>query len=138
MAYRPDFYTEVNIVGYTGDLRNYPTVYFISDSGEYGHITQDHSQRDNIGRERVSNSDHYVMSNAPLFPTGNRTKVHQLQEVERDANRHITMRHTSRNEFTTVYRHPAHDPDRAILATAIINHPNLKERYQPTPSCIIF
>jgi hypothetical protein len=51
-AYRPDFYTPENIIGYTGKLHESPTVYF-QDGPEYGHITQQHDVADNIGRQLV-------------------------------------------------------------------------------------
>ncbi len=52
MAYRADFYSPENIIGFTGSLHNNPTVYFQTDT-EFGHITQSHDIRFNIGREPV-------------------------------------------------------------------------------------
>ena len=70
---RDDFYRRENIIGYTGDLRNSPTVYFLSVpwrgfgtyyNCEYGHITQDYPDNpDNVGRERVCRAETYTIQN---------------------------------------------------------------------------
>lgn len=51
-SYRDDFYIPENIIGYTGDLNDNPTVYFKSGP-EFGRITQYHRHEDNIGRNEV-------------------------------------------------------------------------------------
>jgi len=61
--YRPDFYIQENIIGYTGDRDRDPTVYFLDApfqgvnkwhfNVEYGRITQCYPDTKNIGRERV-------------------------------------------------------------------------------------
>ncbi len=75
--YRPD-----NIIGYSGDLNNNPTVYFVTESRDEngaiktkqvgdvsqilflnGHITQAHGQANNIGRELVTESYSYSIMN---------------------------------------------------------------------------
>ena len=65
MAYRADFYRPENIIGYTGAIDLRPTVYFLtgppSGPNEYGHITQFHTLRSNLGRERVRKSSRYEM-----------------------------------------------------------------------------
>ena len=66
--YGTDFYVPENIVAYTGDLKNNPTVYFIEygDNGEktYGHITQDHKyDKFNIGREKIESDPSYELTN---------------------------------------------------------------------------
>ena len=52
MGYRDDFFIASNIVGYTGDLQDNPTVYFETDE-EQAHITQAHKKADNVGRGAV-------------------------------------------------------------------------------------
>ncbi len=66
--YQDDLYCKDNIVAYTGDLKNNPTVYFKKDHGDgnvtYGHITQTHKyDKMNIGREEVATSDTYQLVN---------------------------------------------------------------------------
>lgn len=51
-GYRPDLYCPMNIIGYTGSIHNNPTVYFLNAT-YYGHITQDHDEKWNIGRQGV-------------------------------------------------------------------------------------
>ena len=54
MGYRDDFYAVWNIIGYTGALHDFPTVYFVSpDLGLGGHITQRHPDSNNVGRQEV-------------------------------------------------------------------------------------
>lgn len=43
------FYNFDNFIGYTGDLQNYPTLYFVSEA-YYGRITTAHPHADNVGR----------------------------------------------------------------------------------------
>jgi len=62
MGYRGDFYVPQNIIGYTGDLNNNPTVYFKSGYS-YGHITQSHDLRQNVGREEVLVAQDYRIFN---------------------------------------------------------------------------
>ena len=62
MGYRDDFYNAENIIGYTGDIDDGPTVYFLRDLGAYklyGRITQKHDHPKNIGREEVRQADTY-------------------------------------------------------------------------------
>jgi hypothetical protein len=54
MSYRDDLYCAENLIGYTGTLNDFPTVYFHKPStGEFGHITQRHPIVENVGREVV-------------------------------------------------------------------------------------
>jgi len=48
MGYRDDFYRTANIIGYSGQIDSFPSVYFQSSS-EYGHITQMHFYPQNDG-----------------------------------------------------------------------------------------
>ena len=82
MGYCDYLYKKENIIGYTGELDNNPTVYFMSESRDVngnlktqtvrgvaqilflnGHITQAHREQSNIGRERVKESYSYSIMN---------------------------------------------------------------------------
>lgn len=54
MSYRDDLYCAEYLIGYTGALNAFPTVYFYKPStAEFGHITQQHPIPENEGREAV-------------------------------------------------------------------------------------
>ncbi len=67
MAYYDELYHCDNIIGYTGQLHDSPTVYFLSEElGLAGHITQKHFMDDNIGREDPCTiNDGYSSGNEP-------------------------------------------------------------------------
>ncbi len=103
MGYMDRLYRSENIIGYTGDLQNNPTVYFFSPSSDVngqpktklvgqnnqilflnGHITQAHDIANNVGREKVVESWSYSIMNAgPEHDTSGLIKTGQkaLQEV---------------------------------------------------------
>ena len=85
--YAPEFYSDANVIGYTGNLLgvgvNRPTIYYFLSNysasslfdkigtcighmgkGEYGHITQVHGIRNNIGREKVDFNFYMIMNHA--------------------------------------------------------------------------
>ena len=62
MGYRDDFYTVDNVIGYSGTLTDFPSVYFQSES-EFGHITQKHGDSQNVGRGHVESSEGYSIGN---------------------------------------------------------------------------
>jgi hypothetical protein len=62
MSYRGDLYTPENIIGYTGNINNNPTVYF-QKGYAYGHITQAHGLGHNVGREEVRQAVDYDIRN---------------------------------------------------------------------------
>ena len=62
MAYRDDFYHADNIIGYSGTLHEFPTIYFLT-AKEYGHITQEHGYGQNVGRQEVRNAAGYTIGN---------------------------------------------------------------------------
>jgi len=68
MAYRDDFYCAENILGYSGSLHEFPTVYFLT-SKEYGHITQEHGYGQNVGRQQVEDAAGYTIGNEPVNGT---------------------------------------------------------------------
>lgn len=86
MPYEAGFYIAKNIVGYTGDLKNNPTVYFHNrKTNQFGRITQDHDHADNIGRARVRIAADYSLRN-------NRSGT--AEEFYNGS-----VKHTSRNKF---------------------------------------
>src|SRR5210317_838788 len=62
MGYRDDFYVAENLIGYTGDLHSFPTVYF-KKGDEFGHITQKHDSGTNVGRGSVRKDSTYTIGN---------------------------------------------------------------------------
>lgn len=62
MSFRGDFYIPQNIIGYTGNINNNPTVYFLNGTS-FGHITQAHDIRQNVGREEVYQAQDYEIRN---------------------------------------------------------------------------
>lgn len=97
MSYRNDFYTKENIIGYTGDLRKNPTVYFLEVDAHdhnlksFGRITQFHEMPERIGREFVFQSKNYHYGNDLIFG--------EPKLVERICDHPI---HMSRNKFIPV------------------------------------
>ena len=82
MGYYDQLYRRDNIIGYSGQLNNNPTVYFMTESRDEkgslktktvggvaqilflnGHITQHHNDASNIGREKVKESYSYSIMN---------------------------------------------------------------------------
>lgn len=115
MAYRNDLYNVRNIIGYTGDLRYLPTVYF-QRGHEYGHITQHHMLPFNVGREEVSFHLKYRITN---YYRGGR-----IHAIEWEGNEEI---HTSRNPFIT--RERFGHGDLLTLSAAMYRCPDLKLCY---------
>lgn len=67
MAYRNDFYTDKNIIGYTGNLvsPSEVTIYFFEPiQRAFGRITQHHASLRNIGRTVVSIDRDYLIFNS--------------------------------------------------------------------------
>lgn len=115
MAYRNDLYNMRNIIGYTGDLAYFPTVYF-RRGNEYGHITQHHMLPYNVGREEVAFHLQYHIGN---YYRGGRIKA-----IEWEGMNNI---HTSRNPFIT--RDNFRPGDLLTLAAALYRFPDVKMRY---------
>lgn len=110
MAYRGDFYIPQYIIGYTGNINTNPTVYFQNGTG-YGHITQHHDIRQNIGREEVRHAQDYRIFN----------NVHGRSE-EWAGGRCF---HESRNRFTGVA--DLRFVSKLKLSLAIANHKEKKQ-----------
>ncbi len=127
MAYCDNLYNIGNIIGYTGQLHDFPTVYFKCDQQDIvGHITQRHEYPQNIGRQEPM----------PLggIPYSIRNVVNSKGELVAKEYYGNYAFHTSRGTFTalgTAIR-PGQGPmlDMAvvnILAQAIRNNPNEKQ-----------
>lgn len=109
MSYRGDFYIPENIIGYTGNINNNPTVYF-QNGTSFGHITQAHDLAPNVGREEVRQAQDYEIRN-----------IHGRAQ-EWAGGRCI---HPSRNRFISVAAlTSAH---KFLLSTAISNYTEKKQ-----------
>ncbi|WP_018690715.1 hypothetical protein [Algicola sagamiensis] len=104
-------YQTKNIIGTTSCPGQRPTVYYRSNSGSYGHITQEHKIQANIGREAVRKHPEYSMRN-----DGRNGAL-----VEREGN-HVL--HKSRNPFVPV----KNQAEREQLSQAHKEHTNIKDR----------
>jgi hypothetical protein len=115
MGYRDDFYKAENMIGYTGTLHEFPTVYFLTKK-EYGHITQKHPHSQNVGRHGVGDATNGYKIGNQQFPTGEKRMVEK---------RGKKVMHTSRGVLTpTKYMG---DGDKAILLQAIYKWPDEKQ-----------
>ncbi|MCK8521175.1 hypothetical protein M0D21_06335 [Aquimarina sp. D1M17] len=118
--YGGELYSKENIVAYTGDLHDNPTVYFVQygEDGQktYGHITQDHYyDKFNIGREDIKTNATYKL-------------VNEWSEDEGLVSREYVNGkcfHESRSEHKLVG--PNDEEVREILAKAIDHHPGIKK-----------
>jgi hypothetical protein len=130
MGYRDDFYVAYNIFGYTGEIQDYPTVYFFTDDqhgNEHGRITQDHDNINNIGRDVVKTNIGYSIYDE--YFVNEETGEGEWRTVEYEefaGNRAFRKRHKSRgllefvNATTTV-------ADRALLSQSIWRYTELKK-----------
>ena len=107
MGYRDDFYVIGNIIGHTGSAHSDPTVYF-QQGNEYGHITQAHRLKENVGREVVSQHANYTI--------GNQLINGSLRCVEKEGNDVV---HTSRSTYVPVANLSA--VQIKVLGQAVIN-----------------
>lgn len=114
MPYEPLFFTKENIIGYTGDIDQSPTVYF-RKGNRFGRITQHHRNPDNVGRNLVREFDDYTIYNS----------ADDNKAVEYYDGR---TRHHSRNPFVSVNGNQ--EIVLTELASAIERFPNLKPKYR--------
>ncbi|WP_086931266.1 hypothetical protein [Agarilytica rhodophyticola] len=112
MAYAADFYIQENIIGYTGDSQNKPTVYFRSGH-KFGRITQAYPDSNYQGRSLVREYTDYSISNRP--PKGTAEEYYNGE-----------VRHCSRYPFIPV---DDNDSLKAVLAIAIASYPYKKPIY---------
>ena len=118
--YADDLYSKENIVAYTGDLHDNPTVYFVQYGKDgqktYGHITQGHHyDKFNIGREAIQTNATYKL-------------VNEWSEDEGLVSREYVdgkCFHESRSEHKLVA--PEDEDVRNILAKAIDDYPGIKK-----------
>lgn len=162
MGYCDRLYRRENIIGYTGNLDANPTVYFVTESRNdkgglkttvvndvtqilflNGHITQAHSNKKNVGREKVKESYSYSLMNVgPDKIVGfdpSKLNEQHLQEVyhsdELDPARvhgnktpdGFSQIHVSRSTFTPVSWKDKATMDK--LATSITRFTLLKAKY---------
>ncbi|MCG8636197.1 MAG: hypothetical protein MI863_20365 [Desulfobacterales bacterium] len=112
-GYESGLYQKKNIIGSTKQKGQKPTVYFRSDSGRFGHITQEHRAKNNEGRELTFKNPKYSIAN-----TGAKGVA---QERIGDK-----LYHTSRNAFKEAKTLKAKED----LSASIALHQNLKLRYK--------
>ena len=148
MGYRDDFYKLDNMIGYTGVLHKQPTVYFYDSATHgFGHITQQHSDPTNVGREQYNADDKYKIENAKIYknnyPVGEFKEDEGLEildgkyNVEWATNKdgHQASFHTSRGPFRPIkpstFFPNAGRSEMAIsvCGAAIRDFPNLKSMY---------
>jgi hypothetical protein len=110
MGYRDNFYRSQNIVGYSGNINNFPTVYFQSP-WEFGHITQAHDIRQNVGRQEVLSAVGYWIGNEDVGGG-------DIRLVEKTNGEAF---HTSRSTFT-----PVTNATRGTLAQSITKYSGAK------------
>ena len=160
MGYMDSLYRPEHILGYTGDINNNPTVYFFAPSpGKNGlpkttrvnnsqkvlflsgHITQAHSDANNVGRDQVIESWSYSLMNAgSQHDSSGLIKQGQtaLQEVFHPSETTDTYEyfptpdgfddfHISRSTFTSVSFKDVNTIK--VLAKAIANNPLIKKMY---------
>ena len=124
-SYKPEFYRPENIIGYSGDLNDSPTVYFKdSDTGEFGHITQRHEDW-NVGREEVGEASagyNYVIENG-LDQDGNNVTMEKFVHPMLGATLPFNISHA---RFVDGRR--LHMRELALLALAIWQFPEKKPR----------
>ena len=119
MGYRDDFYIVDNIIGYTGNLgSDIPVTVYFETSEECGHITQDHDNDTNIGREPVRPVEGYGAVN-----TDEGTDKVRLQEYKG-----TKIIHFSRHEMKSIEGMCQGDKD--ILKMSIYTFLNLKIKYR--------
>lgn len=116
MGYRDDVYQVWNIIGYTGALHDFPTVYFISPELQLGgHITQRHGSPNNVGRQEVFGLAGYTYRNE--------TYEGRFRLVERWPGGGI---HPSRNPLVEIDQANPDMATVAILARSITQCPEEK------------
>ena len=108
MGYANNLYQPKNIIGYTGDLNNFPTVYF-KQGDHFGNIVQKHKNPDNIGRDIVASSSLYQILNSPVRDV--------LEEYIG-----VTKIHTSSKTFKAV----TNNEELNILSKAITTYQEIK------------
>lgn len=117
MGYRDDFYMVQYIIGYTGDLNDFPTVYF-HKGDEYGHITQKHDIPQNVGRMEVKKSKGYSIGNEMINGT--------LKLVEKENGK---IFHESRSTLTNIDTIDPNERETVALLSKSIYNRDAGEKY---------
>jgi len=112
MGYRDDFYKVENLIGYSGNLNDFPTAYF-QDGDDYGHITQRHDMPTNVGRQAVETDSDYEIGNYLVDGEA------KLVEFNSEGAFHVSR--STLTEWDDMS-----SGDQSILAKAITNCPNEK------------
>lgn len=103
-------YRTHNIIGSTGSPGQRPSVYYRSNSGTFGHITQFHALAENVGREVPRRHAQYTLAN-----TGPKGALEERVRAE--------VIHLSRHPFVSVRS----DEEREALSHAHRHFPKIKE-----------
>lgn len=103
-------YQPHNIIGSTGTKGQQPTIYYRSNSGTFGHITQEHGLAGNVGREPAKRH--------PLYNFANTGPGGALEE-----RLGTSVFHQSRNPFVPV----KDDEEREVLSQAHRKFRRIKE-----------
>jgi hypothetical protein len=82
-------YQPKNIIGTTGQAPQQPTVYYRTNSGTFGHITQEHNIAANVGRMKARKAADYTIGN---------TRPNGAMEERAPS---LGFYHPSRNPFRT-------------------------------------
>jgi hypothetical protein len=104
-------YRPFNVIGTTSAAGQLPTVYYRSSSGTFGHITQQHNDANNVGREPAR-----------------KTAAYRFGNIERNGRQVLEipgrMHHISRNALRPIET----APQQVAAATAHHNNPAIKRR----------
>ena len=119
MGYEDGLYCAKNIIGYTGEIDDSPTVYFLEQvdarTQRFGHITQAHWLWLNTGREKVHSASNYTYVNKNLHGT-----KRLVEEAE-------GFYHESRHEF--IPTGPGHIKEE--LEKSIARFQQMKSIFEP-------
>ena len=117
MGYRDDFYKAGNIIGYSGNLHDCPTVYF-QKGGLWGHITQRHGLPQNVGRHALRDNAFYEAHTYEITneDTGNGIRLVEKLDGKIFHESRSTLTEVNHLQFQTLH----------ILAQALIKNPNEK------------
>lgn len=133
MANHDEFYRVYNIYGYSGNLHEKPSVYFLTDT-HFGRITQKYDDDPtNVGRmapmeRQLGTYEYHIINTMMLGPPccyeyWEDTATGNQQEIHRSRNLITVVRDWGPERLTPTVL--------ALLAESITNFPRLKERERP-------
>ena len=121
--YAENLYKPENIIGYTGDINKDPTVYF--QKGDHnGHITQNHKNEGNIGRDIVLSSPSFEKD---IMPSG--VLIESIKDEAVHVSRNTFVKLPSADELkksTSISKKISTYRKRKKLAKSIDKFKNLK------------